>query len=77
MSKINTAWINFSSITKRWARDGEDVISALKIHPLELVVLVGSFVGVLGCLTLVVTNRADLLVIWAGELYEAIPKVFK
>lgn len=48
-----------------------------KISPLEYLVLGLSFVSILGCLTLVATNRLDLVIIWAGDVYEALPKVFK
>lgn len=77
MTKINTAWINFSSIMKRWARNGEDLALAYITHPLESTVLLLGFVSVLAILFIVLTNRLDIIVTLSDELYQAIPKVFK
>lgn len=77
MSKLHTTWINFNSITRRWLRDGEDFITAYKTSPLEWFFLSASFVSLCALIALLAANRLDLLLIWASDFYEAIPKVFK
>lgn len=77
MTKINTAWKNTSLTMKKLAKHGETLTLAYKTNPRESVLWSFVFVSSLAILSLLITSRIDLIVELSGELYQALPKVFK
>lgn len=75
--KTNTHWISSGYITRKSEKSTTDLVAAFKTHPFESIVWSLVFVGALTILSLVVTNRLDVVVELSGRLYQAIPKVFK
>lgn len=75
--KTNTHWISSGYITRKSEKPAMALVAAFRTHPFESTAWLLVFVGALTILSLVVTNRLDVVVELSGRLYQAIPKVFK